>query len=136
MAARSSHRPWGATLSRALAASAALAVLAGCTHHTGPKLAFKPEGETVVIQNAQSARVRGEFLGLLGESLILMRDARLVRLPLGASTVVEIQGYGVVRASRREKLVLYARYPQGLSEEQWRVLLQRHGQEEFDLIPR
>jgi hypothetical protein len=120
--------------SGALASAVAIIALTGCYIHKGPTKVLKPEGETVTIETAGDPKVTGELLGLASERLILLRGERLLALPLGSFSSVKVEGYPTLTASDREKLHLYARYPQGLSDDQWRQLLLERGQHEFDLL--
>ncbi|HWR96943.1 MAG TPA: hypothetical protein VN317_00825 [Candidatus Methanoperedens sp.] len=117
----------------ALAVALAVGLLGGCSYHLrGPRRSLKPEGETVTVAPAQGAAVTGEFLGVRGESLVLLRGGRLLAVPLAALARVEVEGYAAVKVGKREKLLPYARYPQGLAEERWGELLRERGQQGFD----
>lgn len=118
---------------RALAAALALAASCGCVFHIqGPEQVLKPEGEKITALTPAGASLGGEFLGLRGENLVLLRDRRLVEFPLAGLSRVEILGYPTVKVREREKLLFYARYPQGLGEELWAELLRERGQTAFD----
>jgi hypothetical protein len=123
-------------MKRSLAALLAVLALAGCRiHASGPERPLKPEGESITIDLAKKVKISGEFLALRGESLVLLGDGLLLEVPLASFKRVAIKGYPAVTIKDREKLLLYARYPQGLSDEQWRELLRQRGQEDFDQPP-
>jgi hypothetical protein len=119
-----------------LGAALAGGLAAGCVHHVGgPKQVLKPEGETVTLAPAKGLSVTGEFLALRGDKLVVLSGGRLVEVTLAADAEVTVEGYPSVKLRKREKLVLYARYPQGLGEEQWIGLLRERGQAAFDAVP-
>jgi hypothetical protein len=121
---------------RVLAALLVAAVLGGCTrHYGGPVRVLKPEGETVTLAPAKGFSVTGEFLGFRGDRLVVLSGGRLVEVTLPEDAEVKVEGYSSVERGERDKLRLYARYPQGLGQESWDELLRRQGQSSFDAVP-
>lgn len=120
-------------MKRALLAVIAAAALCGCVFHVrGPEVVLKPEGERVSFKTAGGATVTGELLGIRAGSLVLLLDGRLAQVPLAPPFELEVAGYADIGVGKREKLSLYARYPQGLSEGRWAELLRNAGQEAFE----
>jgi hypothetical protein len=119
-----------------LATLAAL-LLAGCTYRlAGPATVLKPEGETVTVERGGAPAATGELVVVEGDRLVLLREGRLAAVPLEGVRRVAVTGYPAVKLPKeRARLVLYARYPQGLTPEQWRELLRRLGQAEIEPVP-
>lgn len=115
---------------------AAAAALTGCIIPLSlTEWRLGPEGETVKVASAPGRSLSGELLGMRGERLVVLSGGRLVELTLPADAEVEVEGYPAVKVGEREKLRLYARYPQGLSDELWGELLRHQGQSSFDPVP-
>jgi hypothetical protein len=120
-------------MSRALALLALSWALAACTVSVdGPSQALLPEGEPVAVALASGATVEGELLVITDKELFLKEGGRLKVLGLGAARSVLLKRYGLsFDADLKEKLTLHARYPQGLTEQQWQLLLKEAGQSEL-----
>lgn len=115
----------------------AAVLLAGCRFHAeGPARTFKPEGETVTVEPAKGLSATGELIAVEAERLVLLREGRYVAVPLSSLRSVLVKGYPRVSVREEQaRLVLYARYPQGLGPESWQRLLRLSGQEEPDPFP-
>jgi hypothetical protein len=114
--------------------TAILPVLAACwtVSVEGPKQVLIPEGEPVVATLTSDSVREGELLAVTNTELILKERGRLMAVSLPAVRKVFVKRYEIsVADDWIEKLTLYCRYPQGLSGEQWRLLLRESGQEDF-----
>jgi len=114
-------------------------LLPACRHHTrGPDQLLKPEGETVTVEPAGGRRVTGELIVVEPGRIVLLSGGRFLAVPLEPLRTVEVLGYpGLDARHERRRLVLYARYPQGLRADQWALLLRERGQDAPDeLAPR
>ncbi len=110
----------------------AASLLAGCPVHTRrPERVLKPEGENVTLHLRSKLQATGELMGLDGESLILGTGSHLAAVPLADVERLTVEGYGRVSPKDRRRIALYARYSEGLTPEQWRLLLAHYGQEDF-----
>lgn len=100
---------------------------------TGPKTeVLIPEGEPVAVELASGTVRQGELLNVTDTELILQEQDRLVAVPLTTVSEVRVTRYHrVVVRGWGDKLFLFSRYPQGLSDIQWQDLLKAAGQNDF-----
>lgn len=98
----------------------------------GPKEPLIPEGEPVYVSLASGSISEGELLSITNAELILLEQGGLIAVRLSEVRKVYVTRYEIaVTGKWREKLALYCRYPQGLSDEQWQLLLREAGQSVF-----
>jgi hypothetical protein len=108
-------------------------LLISCTvSEKGPRKVLKPEGEAVHIVLSDERRYSGELLCVTDTTIYLLSLPTILQLPLAAVRSVKVEGYGLVKGKdMAESLKPYSRYPNGLSEAQWRELLDHYGQKEI-----
>lgn len=98
----------------------------------GPKEPLIPEGEPVCVFLASGSISEGELLSITNAELILLEHGRLIAVRLSEMSKVYVTRYEIdVTGKWMEKLALYCRYPQGLSDDQWQLLLREAGQSVF-----
>lgn len=121
---------------RVLCATATMLFLGACTVSvTGPKEVLMAGGEPVTVALRSEATLEGELLAVRDTDLVLKEQQTLVAVAIPAVRDVSVVRYELtVREHLKETLSLYSRYPQGLSDEQWRLLLREAGQDEFARI--
>ena len=123
----------GRTLPALLAAAG---ILGGCVIPLSLKERRPgPGGETAKVTAAQGRALSGEFIGIRGDRLVLLTEGRFIELALPPDAEVRIESYAAIEVRERKKLLLHARYPQGLTDEQWAELLRAQGQSSFDEAP-
>lgn len=111
-------------------------VLLACTvSEKAPTQILKPQGESVRIVLQDERKFSGELLSANGDGLVLIQENTILRLPLSVIESVKVEGYGSVsRTDLPRNLQPYCRYPNGLTDTQWRQVLDHHGQAET-LVP-
>lgn len=98
-----------------------------------------PAGADLHLTLAGGRTVAGELLGFSSNDLLVLERSRLFRVSVGA--LRELRGPKVkfrgsdLPADTRERLRLISRYPQGVSPELERQLLQAYGQEAVVAVP-
>lgn len=117
----------------------AIAVLTLGACMVGPSIdsfpsATGPQGIAVDL-HLKKVRVNGELLAAEDTAVVLLRDQRVVLVPLKdivggtfQSQGLMIQGGRYLSAGAAERLRLLARFPAGLPPEGWAALLQAYGQ--------
>lgn len=138
--------------SNALATSALLVMLAGCT--VGPnvmKLAPAQTGQGIDIvvvpvdtpDGPRYERIDGELLAVRPDALLL-RASRIVLVAYSSMEDVTVEGLKRLNfgdgqpppsKEQREELRLLSRYPQGVSDDLLRRLLDAYDQDELHTIP-
>ena len=129
-----------------------LGLFAGCVYGPGvgkSPLARRPEGVDVSA-SSQHGTFTGELLEVRDAGLLLLvapenaNGNRIVLLPYGAIRAARFDklgaGYGLTDGqppmpATRERLRRVSRFPQGLSEDVLRRLLDAHGQTEVGRVP-
>lgn len=138
---------------RVLLAPSLLLILAGC--YFGPRVgnfapAHGPQGVSVEALTRQ-ASFGGELLAVREDGLLLLilmpraggAGTRVVALPFGVIREAHFEKLGAAcdmkdgqapAVATRERLRRVSRFPQGLSEELLRLLLNEYGQAEIERI--
>ena len=108
----------------------ACSLLLACTvSDKSPDRLLKPEGEKVKIILTENRKYAGELLCITATTIYFDRWQRIYAAPLTAVTSVEVRGYDLsIKKKMTERLKPYSRYPQGLTESQWRRLLDHYRQ--------
>jgi len=112
-------------------------VLLSCTvSEKGPREVLKAEGESVRIELTGHRKFAAELLYLNDTSLYFLSEV-VHRIALTEVVSVKVEGYGLFNdhAVLRDRLEPYCRYPKGLSDAQWRQLLDHYGQKELVELP-
>lgn len=121
---------------RTLCFASMVLLLGACTVSvTGPEEVLMAKGEPVVVALRSEATLEGELLAVSDSDLIVKEQQTLVAVTIAAVRDVSVVRYELtVGENLKETLSLYSRYPQGLSDEQWGLLLREAGQEGFARI--
>ncbi len=121
---------------RTRCATAMILLLGACSVSvTGPREVLTERGEPVVVALRSDATLEGELLAVGDAELILKEQQTLVAVAMPMVREVSVVRYELTVSENLQKtLSLYSRYPQGLSDEQWRLLLREAGQEGFARI--
>lgn len=111
-------------------------LLSSCTTRWSPDKALKPEGETVRVRLTDYVDYEGELLSVTDKGLVLDHLKKLSEVSFADVEHLLVQGYRVQFAKSDferfiNKLRVYARYPQGLTPEQWTQLLKHYGPDDF-----
>jgi len=110
-----------------------LITFSACTVHVaGPENPLISKGEPVVVTPMTGSPIEGELLEVTESEIITSDNGKLFLIPLSKIAKIKIVRYKkTVNSNWKENLILYSRYPQGLSEIQRHQLLEEAGQENF-----
>lgn len=113
--------------------SLSVITISACTVHVaGPENPLIAKGEPVVVTPMTGDPVEGELLEVTESEIITSDNGKLFLIPWSKIVKVKIERYKkTVNNNWKEKLILYSRYPQGLSGGQRQQLLEDAGQENF-----
>jgi len=108
-------------------------ILLSCTvSDKSPKLLLKPEGERVKISLSEGDDVMGELLSVNEMTIFVDIQHQIFAVPISLVKNVLVEEYDLnVKKEMHEKIKYFSRYPQGLSESQWRNLLDHYQQKEL-----
>ena len=115
-------------------------LLLSCTmSDNSPLLLLKPEGERVKISLSEGKDVLGELLSVTETTIYFDNQQHIYAVPINIVKEVLVEEYDInFKKEMQEKLKYFSRYPQGLSESQWEILLDHYQQKKpsvkFNLI--
>ena len=115
-------------------------LLLSCTiSDNSPLLLLIPEGERVKISLSEGKDVLGELLSVTETTIYIDNQQHIYAIPINIVREVLVEKYDInFKKEMHGKLKYFSRYPQGLSESQWGILLAHYQQKKpsvnFNLI--
>jgi hypothetical protein len=118
--------------------SACFMLLCCTVSDKSPERVLKPEGEEVKIYlsaklDIEKRSYSAELLCITQTTIYFDMGQRIYSVPIDVVNLVEVKGYDLsITKNMTEKLKPYSRYPQCLSEPQWRELLDYYQQKQVE----